>query len=588
MNAKLTTMPALMALLWTLTAACTPADPPQSVTVDPISTPAAALTSNRILSVDVDRCAVPDPAIDAWDTGAGIGSPPLVPEIHAGLTKLTDDPTSPVALELAESHTTNPDGTTYTFKLRPSLAFSDGSPITSADVKASWERALYLARPGGYASKFLSQVQGADDILGGQKTDLEGVEIIDDRTVEIRLSTPNHNFELALAHPVASVFNTSNAAYWDGLWSNNADPHSADPAKSPSVELYSEMLPVSAGPFKLTEYISYGGTQRCVLRKNEHYWGKQTNLEHVVLENRATQVIPIGLPTGVTARLFDQQTIDFDAWVLTELTDEQIENLDNVHGVDKVPIPIEIAVFALNDLRHPLNIPEVRETLINHADIVELLYGGPYPRPDRIVPKQIQHAVGTIETIDFNTNAHVPYELRYDEVPGTFYILDDDVTIRFGFHNLLSDITDQWWEDFGIDLRTINRSSEHYDQVAQTTGFDARLWQTTIQSPDPAHLFASFNSPFGESQQQPSTWEALTPLFGQLQQTVDEATRRDIFAQIEQTILDNHLGIALFWSVGWMPVRIQPYVHGFTGATFPRSLFHNVWLDESAPTRQIP
>ena len=590
---------ALSSPLWILAAACTDSQPAQTVSLEAISTPTASppattpsttsLTSNRILSLDVDRCAVPDPAIDAWDTGASIATPPLVPEIHAGLTKLTGDRASPIALELAESYTTNPDGTIYTFKLRPNLKFSDGSPVTSADVKASWERALKLARPGGYASKFLHTVQGANNILNDVATELEGVKVIDDSTLEIRLSTPNHNFEFALAHPVASVLKIGNADHWDWLWSNDFNPHPVNPETNPlhAVELNSELLPVGAGPYKLTAYASFGDLQRCVLSRNNHYWGKQTNLEYVVLENHAIQVIPAGIPSGVTAKLFSQQTIDFDVWVLTSLTDEQMEDLDSVPGVFKIPIPIEIAVFALNDQRYPLNVAQVRQTLINHADIVEILYGGQYPRPDRIVPEPLRHAVGTIETVVSDTNAHVPHELRYEEMPGAFYILDDDVVERFGFHSLLSEITDGWWEEFGIDLRTINRSDDHYSEVARTTGIDARLWQTTIQTPDPAHLFASLRSPFAESQE-PTQWEALTPLFKQLEQAVDEATRRQLYAQIEQAILNNHLGIALFWSVGWMPVRIQPYVHGFTGATFPRSLFHNVWMDDTAPDRPIP
>ena len=588
---------ALSSPLCVLASACMNPGSPQTSALNAISTPTASspatthttksITSNSILSLDTDRCAVPDPAIDAWDTGAGIGSPPLVPEIHAGLTKLTGNQASSVAPELAESFSTNHDGTIYTFRLRPNLKFSDGSPITSADVIASWERALRLARPGGYASKFLSQIQGADNILNGIATDLAGVEIIDDHTVEVQLSNPNHSFELDLAHPVASVFKTENAGLWDGFWSNDFDPQPADPAEAPAVELYSDLLPVGAGPFKLTAYASLGQVQRCVLSRNNHYWGEQTNLEYVVLENHADQVVPVGFPDVVIARLFNQQTIDFDAWILTSLTDEQIADLDTVPGIFKIPIPIEIAVFALNDQRHPLNVPEVRKTLFNHADIVEILYGGQYPRPDRIVPEPLRHKVGTVETVELDTNAHVPHELRYEEVPGFFYILDDDVVQRFGFHTLLTQITDQWWEEFGIDMRTINRSSDDYSEVERTIGFDARLWQTTIQSPDPAHLFASFINPFG-TDQEPTNWHALTPLFKQLEQTVDEATRHQIYAQIEQAILDNHLGIALFWSVGWLPVRIQPYVHGFTGATFPRSLFHNVWMDDTAPERPIP
>src|SRR5262245_20982809 len=41
---------------------------------------------------------------------------------------------------LAESWTESPDGKTYEFKLRPGLKFHNGDPVTTEDVKFSFER----------------------------------------------------------------------------------------------------------------------------------------------------------------------------------------------------------------------------------------------------------------------------------------------------------------------------------------------------------------------------------------------------------------------------------------------------------------
>jgi len=59
--------------------------------------------------------------------------------MNAGLVRVTHDGLG-VEPDLAEKWTISDDGKIYTFTLRPGLKFSDGSPITTADVKFSLER----------------------------------------------------------------------------------------------------------------------------------------------------------------------------------------------------------------------------------------------------------------------------------------------------------------------------------------------------------------------------------------------------------------------------------------------------------------
>jgi peptide/nickel transport system substrate-binding protein len=54
--------------------------------------------------------------------------------------------------DLAESWTVSSDRQIYTFKLRPNVLFHDGSKLTSADVKASYQRIVHPSA-GGTSSR---------------------------------------------------------------------------------------------------------------------------------------------------------------------------------------------------------------------------------------------------------------------------------------------------------------------------------------------------------------------------------------------------------------------------------------------------
>ncbi|GAC1316475.1 MAG: ABC transporter substrate-binding protein [Chloroflexota bacterium] len=80
---------------------------------------------------------------------------------------------------LAQSYDVSPDQTKLTFKLRNDLKFSDGSPLTAKDVKATWDRGV---TGKGYANI----VTG---FMGIKNT--EQVVAPDDSTVVITLEKPN-------------------------------------------------------------------------------------------------------------------------------------------------------------------------------------------------------------------------------------------------------------------------------------------------------------------------------------------------------------------------------------------------------------
>ncbi|MGE0420215.1 MAG: ABC transporter substrate-binding protein [Acetobacteraceae bacterium] len=64
--------------------------------------------------------------------------------------------------QMVESHTVSDDKLTWTFTLRPGLAFHDGQPVTSADVVASLKRWMTKISAGQFLAKYTAAVEAVD------------------------------------------------------------------------------------------------------------------------------------------------------------------------------------------------------------------------------------------------------------------------------------------------------------------------------------------------------------------------------------------------------------------------------------------
>ena len=85
------------------------------------------------------------------------------------------------------------DGKTYTFKIRQGVKFHDGSPLTAADVAASWEQIIHP--PPGYNSARANWYQMVDTI-----------SVPDPQTVVFHLKFATTVFLPALADPYAAIY----------------------------------------------------------------------------------------------------------------------------------------------------------------------------------------------------------------------------------------------------------------------------------------------------------------------------------------------------------------------------------------------
>ena len=132
--------------------------------------------------------------------------------------------------DLAESWTVSPDRRTYTFRLRPNILFHDGSRLTSADVKASYQRIIHP--PEG--------------VLSARQADyaaISAIETPDPATVVFRLQWPDAAMIANFASP------------WNCIYS--AEKLREDP-QFPKTHI------LGSGPFTFVEHV-----------KGDHWTGKR-------------------------------------------------------------------------------------------------------------------------------------------------------------------------------------------------------------------------------------------------------------------------------------------------------------------------
>lgn len=85
----------------------------------------------------------------------------------------------------------------WTFKLRAAATFHDGRPVTAGDFKFAWEQAV----GDDLAGYHLRDVEGYDALRSGTATELTGVSVVDDLTLQVRLDRPRADFPAAVGLP---------------------------------------------------------------------------------------------------------------------------------------------------------------------------------------------------------------------------------------------------------------------------------------------------------------------------------------------------------------------------------------------------
>ena len=190
-----------------------------------------------------------DPALSRSGAGDILGG------IFSGLVKLDTD--LQVVADMAESWEMSDNNTVFTFTLRDNARFHDGRAVTAADVKYSWERALHPDLESPVAHTYLGDIVGAQAMVDGEAETLEGVEVVDDRTLRVTITDPFSYFLSKLTYPTSFVVDRANVETGED-WTD---------------------APNGTGAFKLKVWEK---DRLLMLERNEDWYGGAPALAHVV------------------------------------------------------------------------------------------------------------------------------------------------------------------------------------------------------------------------------------------------------------------------------------------------------------------
>ena len=359
-----------------------------------------------------------DPALVTDTTSASI-----IVEIFSGLVTLNKE--LDIIPDLAESWDISDDGRIYTFNLRDDIKFSNGDKVTASDFKWSIERAANPDTGSMNAEVYLGDIVGVTEVIeaGGSLTEVSGLKVIDDKTLEITIDEPKTYFLAKLTYPTAFVLSEKYVTQQGEDWIDQ---------------------PVGTGPFVMTEY-QIGQTLK--LKPNDNYWGEKAKVDGIIMN----------LAGGVSMAMYENDEVDITGVGLADL--ERVKDPNDPLNRDLVNVPPQ---FSLNYIGFNVNMPpfddvNFRKALSHAVDkeiIADKIYSGLTKPAFSIIPPGFPGYSPNIEGLSFDEELAKEYleKSKYAD-PATRPRIIVTIPGTGGSPGLDTEvISDMWKETLGVEV----------------------------------------------------------------------------------------------------------------------------------------
>lgn len=461
-----------------------------------------------------------------------------VQAVFTGLVTL--DANLAVKPQLATSWQQSADGLTWTFKLKPHLTFSDGTPLTSQDVVWSINRTL-LQTTKSPVSYYLSLIKDYKKIARGEISTLIGSSLLtpDPQTVVIVLSQPAAYFLQTLSYPTSYVVEKKLVDKYGVKFTDHLDEGGG------------------AGPFKV---VSYSHSRGIELVPNDKYYGPKTKLQHL-------EVVFYTDQDGMY-KAYQANQLDF-----TYVPSANIEVERNSPGFRETSVLV-IRYIAMNYLAKPFNTIKIRQAFalaLNKDLLVQSALKNAFTPSNHIVPTgmpgyypDLTGPDGVKSTQGDASKAKTLLQQGLQEAGYNSVAALPPITLTFyprnqGYKDAITAAVQMWQNTLGIKVNVdIVARAKLLDLENATKGNSAplQMWQAGWNSdyPDPQDWISTFfangsdYNQFNYGQNQSATASQQQQVQQQLAQadvTKDQTQRLKLYHDAEQKIIND---------VGWLPL----------------------------------
>ena len=431
---------------------------------------------------------------------------------------------------LATSYKISPDKKTYTFTLRKGVKFSNGKPLTSADVKFSIDQNRKATQGWAYLDSAIKSVDAPTP-----------------DTVVINLKFP-------WAPLLADL-----SIFANGIVPNNYGGKSEN-------DFYK--APIGTGPFKW-DYWHKGAALKLV--KNPYYWEKgKPYLNSVTWTD-----VPNDNTRELQLKGGQAQIDQFPAW-------STVASLKSTSGVVMHLFnSTQTNYLAFNEKHKPFQDVHVRRAISlaidRNALVKAVLFGNGKPA-NSIFPPQVPFYDPNSPGLQFNIK-QAKAEMAKSTVPHGF---TTTTTVPAGNsdYKTIATILQSELKPLGIKMKIVQLDPNVANNDFQDQKYDTSLTLWTMDIPDPDELATFAVDPTSGAKSFFTSYDnkAVIKATHQAEITTDPAKRQQYYNTVQEGAANDAFMAFLYYSP--YPYATTSNVHGFFVTPLGNMHMENVWLSK--------